>query len=243
VAVKYRTILGQSKQYAVKDLCAFFEVSRSGYYDWLKRQGESDKNEQLASWVRECFQKTKSTYGYRRVVLWIKKYKDSVVNHKAVLRVAEKYNLLAQIRRRKLIRQYSKEINKYPNILDRNFKTPAPNQKWATDITYIPTAKGFVYMAVVIDLHETFVVGHSVTSGMKSNLVTDTIRKAIKEEKVGIGLTLHSDQGTQYTSNMYNALSGEHAFQPSMSRRGNPYDNAVMEIFFGSFEPLKIHHM
>ncbi|MBT3319860.1 MAG: IS3 family transposase [Clostridia bacterium] len=227
---QYQIVQRYSKEYPISILCKMFEVSRSGYYVWLKRK---DKDEKLAGWIKQCQEETGQTYGYRRVKMWIMREKGQNVNHKAIIRVARKYKLQAVIRRSQPNFRYGKPSHKYPNILNRKFDASEPNKKWVTDITYIPTGRGFVYMAAVMDLYDNYIVDYSIARDQTASLVTDTIGRACKNEKFANGLILHSDQGTQYTSHAYKALSEEHSFLPSMSRAGNPYDNAVMENFFG----------
>ena len=133
-----------------------------------------------------------------------------------------KYDLLAQIRRRKPYAHYKQAVHKYPNLLKRTFNQPLPNRFWVTDITYIHTAKGMLYLCAVVDLCGKMVLSYRIGKDMTSSLVTDTVRDAMLKEKVADGLTLHSDQGSQYTSQAYFDLSQEYHFQPSMSSPGCP---------------------
>lgn len=211
-------------------MCAFFEVSRSGYYDFVKRMDEPDNDKFLADLIRECQAKVKNTYGYRRVKIWLLRETGLIVNHKAVLRVMNKYGLLAKIRRRRAWVNFGEHLHRYENVLNRNFKANKPNQKWATDISYIFTKQGVLYLSMIRDLYDNFVVAYHTGTEQTINLVTETIKKAKKE--VADGLLLHSDQGFQYTSSAYNTLTKEYAILPSMSRAGNPIDNAMAENFF-----------
>ena len=217
-------------------MCKVFEVSRSGYYDWRKRHDRTPKDQWLVDLIIECQQKCKQTYGIRRVWRWLQRQKGKVVNLKAILRIMRKLNLLSQIRRRKPYRNYQKAVHKYPNLLKRQFDQAKPNQVWVTDITYIPIPNGMLYMCAVVDLCGRKVLAYRIAGNMAASLVTDTIRDAMQQEKVTDGLVLHSDQGSQYTSQMYNDLSKEYHFQPSMSSPGCPYDNAAMENFFGTLK-------
>ena len=134
---------------------------------------------------------------------WLKTAKGKNVNLKAVLRIMRKYNLSAQIRRPRPYMRYQKALYKYPNILSRQFEQSKPNRFWVTDITYIPTSKGMVYMCAVVDLCGKMVLSYRIGTDMTATLVTDTIRAAKQKEKVTDGLALHSDQGSQYTSQAY----------------------------------------
>ncbi len=152
-------------------------------------------------------------------------------NPKTVLRVMQKYGLLSVIRRKKY-RNYGEYLHKYPNLLNRDFTTERPNQKWVTDISYIHTKQGVLYLSIIRDLYDNSIVAYKTGTEQNVNLVLSTIREAKKKEKVTAELQLHSDQGFQYTSQAYFKLIQSYGITPSMSRRGNPYDNALAENFF-----------
>lgn len=234
--LKYRVIERFRWKYPIDSMCHMFEVSRSGYYAWRKRQGKPAKDQWLVDLIIDCQQRCKQTYGCRRVRRWLKRRYGKNVNLKAVLRVMRKLDLLSQVRRRKPYQHYQQAVHKYPNLLQRVFAQPFPDRFWVTDITYIPTAKGMVYMCTVLDLCGKMVLAYRIGGNMTSSLVTDTVREACKKEKVADGLILHSDQGSQYTSQAYFDLSQEYHIQPSMSSPGCPYDNAAMENFFGTLK-------
>jgi putative transposase len=223
-------------KYPVKDMCKLLEVSRSGYYDWIKRLDTPDKDEWLASAIRLCQDKSRKTYGYRRVRLWLIRNYGVVANHKAILRVMNKYNLLSEVRRRRKYQQYSQSIYRYENILNRDFKAELSNQKWVTDITYVHTKQGVLYLSIIKDLYDGFIVGYQYGSEQTNDLVSRTVRNAIRNKMVANGLVLHSDQGAQYTSHEYHCLTKEYGIAPSMSRRGNCLDNACAESFFGQLK-------
>ena len=143
----------------------------------------------------------------------------------------QKYNLLSVVRRKKY-RNYGKYLHRYPNLLSRNFKAERPNQKWVTDISYIKTGQGTLYLSVIRDLYNNSIVAYKTGTEQNINLVLSTIRAAKRKEKVTAELQLHSDQGFQYTSHAYFKLTQSYNITPSMSRRGNPYDNALAENFF-----------
>lgn len=234
--LKYRVIERFRGKYPIDSMCHMFEVSRSGYYAWRKRQGKPAKDQWLVDLIIDCQQRCKQTYGCRRVRRWLKRRYGKNVNLKAVLRVMRKLDLLSQVRRRKPYQHYQQAVHKYPNLLQRVFAQPFPDRFWVTDITYIPTAKGMVYMCTVLDLCGKMVLAYRIGGDMTSSLVTDTVREACKKEKVADGLILHSDQGSQYTSQAYFDLSQEYHILPSMSSPGCPYDNAAMENFFGTLK-------
>ena len=211
-------------------MCKFFEVSRSGYYSYLKRMDMPANDLPLAEKIKECQDKCGKTYGYRRVHIWLER-NGIYRNPKTVLRVMQKYNLLSVVRRKKY-HNYNMGIHKYPNLLDRNFKADRPNQKWVTDISYIHANQGVLYLSVIRDLFDNSIVAYKTGTEQNINLVLSTIREAKKREKVTTELQLHSDQGFQYTSNQYFKLIQSYNITPSMSRKGNPYDNAMAENFF-----------
>ena len=229
-SIKYRVIHRFKNKYSVRDMCSFFRVSRSGYYAWTKNVDKEDPDKQIGELIRECQKKTRQTYGYRRVQIWLLREFGLVMNHKAVLRVMNKYNLLSKSRRKRKWVQNCESIHRYTNLLERNFYAERPNLKWCTDISYIPTKDGFVYLSVIKDLYDNFVVAYKVGTENNNNLVYETVKAAKREATAE--LQLHSDQGFQYTSTAYFKLTQSYGITPSMSRRGNPYDNALAENFF-----------
>ena len=229
-SVKYRVIYRNREKYAISEMCRFFDVSRSGYYDFVKRMDIPAKDLPLAEKIRECQEECGKTYGYRRVQLWLER---NGIHHnpKTVLRVMQKYNLLSVVRRKKY-HYYSQALHKYPNLLNRDFKAERPNQKWVTDISYIHTGQGVLYLSVIRDLFDNSIVAYKTSTTQNVQLVLETIKAAKRKEKVTEELQLHSDQGFQYTSHPYFKLTQSYNIIPSMSRRGNPYDNAMAENFF-----------
>ena len=229
-SVKYLVIYRHREKYAISEMCRFFEVSRSGYYDFVKRMDIPAKDLPLAEKIRECQKQCGKTYGYRRVYLWLER-KGIHHNPKTVLRVMQKYNLLSVVRRRKY-RKYDEYLHRYPNLLNRDFSAERPNQKWATDISYIHTKQGVLYLSVIRDLFDNSIIAYKTSTTQNVQLVLETIKAAKRKEKVTGELQLHSDQGFQYTSQAYFKLTQSYRITPSMSRRGNPYDNAMAENFF-----------
>ena len=211
-------------------MCRFFKVSRSGYYGYVARMDTPAWDFPLANKIRECQEECGNTYGYRRVHIWLER-NGIYRNPKTILRVMQKYGLLSVIRRKKY-RNYGEYLHKYPNLLNRDFSAERPNQKWVTDISYIHTKQGVLYLSVIRDLYDNSIVAHKTGTEQNVNLVLSTIKEAKKKEKVTAELQLHSDQGFQYTSHGYYRLTQSYGITPSMSRRGNPYDNALAENFF-----------
>ena len=232
IKVKYAVIYRHRQKYPVSTMCQFFGVSRSGYYDFVHRLDRPEPDMALAELLRLQQERCKRTYGYRRMWLWLEK---QGVHHdpKTVLRVMKKYDLLSEIRQARKWVQMGQQVHKYENLLNRDFKTNSPNSKWVTDISYIHTSEGVLYLSIIRDLYDNSIVAYKTAAQQTVNLVLDTIRLAMRKEKVVAGrLQLHSDQGFQYTSQAYFNLTKEYGITPSMSRRGNCYDNALAENFF-----------
>ena len=146
-----------------------------------------------------------------------------------------KYGLLSKIRRKRFF-HCGEQTRAYPNLLNRNFHADKPNQKWVTDISYIPTSQGTLYLSIIRDLFDLSIVAYKTSTHQNIKLVLDTIRLAMEKEMVTAELRLHSDQGFQYASQNYFALTQQYGITPSMSRRANPYDNAIAENFFSIFK-------
>ena len=231
--VKYQIIYMNRNRYPVSTMCRFFGVSRSGYYGYVKRLDQPAHDAFLADIIREQQKKCDKTYGYRRMWKWLEKVEKIHRNPKTILRVMKKYELLSEIRRRRKWKQMGQQLHKYENLLNREFQTNRPNHKWVTDISYIRTRQGILYLSIIRNLFDNSIVAYKTGTTQTVNLVLDTIRLAMqKEKKVAAELQLHSDQGSQYTSQAYFDLTKEYGITPSMSRRGNCYDNAMAENFF-----------
>ena len=240
-SVKYQVIFKHKDKYSINSMCKFFEVSRSGYYAFLKRMDIPDRDLPLAEKIRECQEESHRTYGYRRVHIWLER-QGIYRNPKTILRVMQKYNLLSVVRRKKF-KYVSEHLHKYPNLLNREFEAERPNQKWVTDISYIKTAQGFLYLSIIRDLYDNSIVAYKMDKEQSIKLVLDTIKAAKRKEKITAEVQLHSDQGFQYTSQAYFNLTQSYGITPSMSRRGNPYDNALAENFFSILKTECIHRV
>ncbi len=243
---KYPMIQKYSSQMPVKELCRYLKVSRSGYYYWLSHSGERSQRDRMEQTVggliQECQRKSDKTYGYRRVCSWLKREYGVRVGQKKVLRLMNKYGLLSETRRKRPAYLKHPPQNLFENVLSRNFCTSAPNQKWCTDITCVHTKKGILYLSVVKDLYDNFIVAFETGTSQDNALVLRTLKKARKE--MSEGLVLHSDQGFPYTSQEYLLQTREYQIIPSMSEPGSPLDNACAENFFGTLksECLYRHH-
>lgn len=233
-SVKYAVIYRHRTEYPVIVMCNFFAVSRSGYYSFVSRLGRPVKDAELIEKISQQQRKCFETYGYRRMWQWLKNNEGIYRNPKTILRIMKKYDLLSKIRRHRKWQQMGRQLHKYANLLNRQFHAQRPNSKWVTDISYIQTKQGVLYLSMIRDLYDNSIVAYKTGTRQTVNLVLDTIRLAMKQEKkkVAAELQLHSDQGFQYTSQAYFQLTQQYGITPSMSRRGNPYDNAMAENFF-----------
>ena len=215
-------------------MCAFFGVSRAAYYAWVKRVAGPDPDAGRKELIIKAYQASHRTYGYRRVTWWISQKCGVTINHKAVLRLMNRLGIRSVARKRRIYKSSDlASYHTYPNLLKRDFTAIRPNQKWVTDVTYILTREGWAYLSTIKDLYDNFIVAHQLGRENSVALVQQNLRKAKQKEKVTDGLVLHSDQGQQYTSQAYFVLTAEYNITPSMSRRGNCWDNAPMENFFG----------
>jgi putative transposase len=226
-------------------MCDFLNVSRAAYYAWVKRSCRPDGDEMRLKLVDLAYQASHRTYGYRRVQMWIAQKCEVNINHKAVLRLMNKLGVHSIARKRRFLKKNEDlgTYHHYPNLLNRAFSATRPNQKWVTDVTFIQTQQGWAFLSTIKDLHDGFIVAHHFTRNNSLELVMKTLKKAKQKEMVTDGLILHSDQGTQYTSHAYYALTKEYNITPSMSRRGNCWDNAVMENFFGHLKEEAIRQV
>jgi putative transposase len=218
-------------------LCAALEVSRSGFHAWLNRSpsARSRQDEVLLGVVGRSFKTSERTYGARRVWHDVLAEGLSCGLHR-IERLMRQNGLRARPRRRGLPKDTGERAAASPNLLDRAFEAPAPNQKWIADFTCIWTAEGWLYVAAVIDLFSRRVVGWAMKAEMTAQLVTDALIMAIWRRGKPDSLLHHSDQGSQYTSEQFQGLLAGHGITCSMSRSGDVWDNAAMESFFSSLK-------
>lgn len=229
----YRVIFRFEGKYPLGEMCRIFGVSYSGYCKWRIRQQQPDRDALLIQFIQARYTASNNSAGYRQITLQILNHYGVRVNQKKVYRIMKKLGIQSVARRQRPYTHYSQAVHRYENVLNRDFKAERPNQKWVTDITYIHTKQGVLYLSAIKDLYDAYIVGYRLATEQSVNLVTMTIKDALQREKAAGGLALHSDQGFQYTSHAYFRLTQEYDITPSMSRRGNCLDNACMENFFG----------
>lgn len=217
-------------------MCRFYEVSRSGYYDWAAKEQTKPDDQELIHFIVECHKRHKKCYGYRRIVKWLKQEKGLTVNHKRVWRITSQNNLLSVIRRQRPFRYVPNGNLHYENLMNREFHAEVPNEKWVTDISYIIVPEGTLYLSAIRDLCGNFIVAHKTAKRQDYSLVKSTIQAAVLTEKPPKDLIPHSDGGGQYRSWDYYFQLTEYGLTPSMSKPATPGDNAMAENFFSTFK-------
>lgn len=242
--MRYRFIEAKKGCYPIEMLCRLMQVSRSGFYAWRQRSesARAQANQALLEEIYAIYKDSRGVYGSPRVHAELQARGQSCGRHR-VARLMRMSQLQARQRRRfRPARSQPHVLPVAENRLDRQFQTEAPNQVWVADITYLWTAEGWLYLAAVLDLFGRRLVGYSMGSTMTRELVCDALKSAIGRRKPPQGLLHHSDQGSQYASLDYQRLLQQHAMIPSMSRKGNCWDNAVMESFFHTLKTERTHH-
>ena len=245
---RYRFIDAEKAAYPVSRLCGLLEVSSSAYYAWQAQQTPvsppppSDEA-RLRLHLRVLHKQSQGTYGRPRLTEALRT-QGFVVNPKRVARLMQEEGLAGRPRRRfTQTTQADPEAKFADNILDRQFSPSAPDQVWAGDITYIEVTGGFVYLAVLLDLYSRRVVGFAVADHVRSELIETALERAVAVRSVSPGFLHHSDRGSQYTSHSYQQRLAELGAIVSMSRKGNCWDNAPVESFFGTLKQERLHAM
>ena len=220
------------------------EVSRSGFYAWLARDRSerSKRDEELIVLIRLIHKDGRGTYGSPRIHRTLRT-RGERCGRKRVARLMAKIGLAGKARRRfrPQTTDSSHDDPIAPNIVKQSFLPDQPNPVWASDITYIATGEGWLYLATTIDLYSRRVVGWSMSDSLETKLPLDALRAALDDRKPAPGLIHHSDRGCQYASRAFRAVLSEHGIQASMSRKGNCYDNAVAESFFHTLKVELVH--
>jgi putative transposase len=219
-------------------MCRVLEVSVSGFYAWRKRPVSAREREdgELVERIVEIFQDHRGVYGSPRIHEALRD-EGIHVGRKRVIRLMQQVRLSAHCRTHRMVTTRANPLAQAAdNVLDRDFHADAPNQKWVADVTYVRTASGWLYVAAVLDLFSRRVVGWAMDAIFDEFLVERALRMAVTQRKPEAGLLHHSDRGCQYTSEAYQRFLKEHDIQISMSRKGNCWDNAVMERFFGTLK-------
>lgn len=236
--MRYAFIESLRGSYAIVSMCRWAKVSRSGFYKWRGRQpSERDKRRLEAERLLvNLFSKFKSRYGSPRMTVELNASGFSVSENTVAKWMANQQLKARNGKGYKYFPDVLARNHVSDNLLKRNFTASKPNEKWVSDITYIKVEKGFVYLAVVMDLFSRKIIGWSLDTTMTNQLIIDALNMAVASRRVEPGLILHSDRGVQYRSGEYQRLLLEEKIQPSMSRKGNCWDNAAMESFFARFK-------
>jgi putative transposase len=232
--VKYVFIRAHQAEFGVRAMCRVLRVHFSGFYAWLKeplsRRAQDDVRQ--TELIRRAWSDSGKVYGYRKLADDLRDLGEQVSENR-VARLASLAGILAQIGYKRRPGRYGgKPAVVASNTLDRQFEVAVPDKVWVTDITYIKTHEGWLYLAVVIDLFSRRVVGWSAQPSMTTDLALQALISAVWRRKPKATVMIHSDQGSQFTSREWQSLLGMHNLDASMSRRGNCHDNAVAESFF-----------
>ena len=239
--MKYRFINEHRHQYAITTLCRVLQVARAGFYQWLHKPVSAREydNARLLGLIRDSYAASRGVYGARRVFADLREAGETCGKHRvARLMRAHKIKALRGYKAPRPIKGRPSIIA--PNRLNRAFTVDAPNKVWVTDITYIRTWQGWLYLAVVLDLYARTVVGWSMKPTLAKELALDALLMAVWRRKPKHRVLVHSDQGSQYGSDDWKRFCLANQLEPSMSRRGNCWDNAVAESFFSSLKKERI---
>ena len=224
-------------------MCRLLAVSRSGYYEWLARppSPHADVDHQLQEKVQGYFAQGRGTYGTRRIKHLLAQ-EGLQVSRRRIGRLLRQAGLRCKTRRKfKAPTAAGQAQTVAPNQLNREFTVQEPDKVYVGDITYLPTGEGWLYLAVVLDLCSRAVVGWSMANHMRAELVNQALSMALWQRQPAAGLIMHTDRGSQYGADSYRQLLSQHAIQPSMSRKGNCWDNAVAESFFHTLKTELIY--
>ncbi len=235
--MKFNWIKQHENEFPTTVMCKVLDVSDSGYYGHrkLKPSATQQRREAISQAASKSYFESERIYGYRKV------YSDLPAKIKCceetVRRIMQQIGLFSRIKRRFIQTTDSNHTMAVAgNLLDRDFEATAKNTKWAADITYIPTEQGWLYFAAVMDLYSRRIIGWSMSERIDSQLVMDALKMAVHQRSPVAGLIHHSDRGVQYASEDFQDMLKSNGIICSMSRKGDCWDNACMESFFGSFK-------
>lgn len=241
--MKYQFIKRHRLEFPVVKMCRVLGVVASGYYSWLKhpKSKREQENEMLLEKIQEIFNKNKGRYGSPRITDDLREQGHQCGKNR-IAELMRQNGIKAKGKRKYKVTtdsEHSKQVA--PNLLNQKFTATAMNQIWVTDITYIWTREGWLYLAAILDLHTRGVIGWALESRMTKELVAKAFVQAIMNRKPPRGVIHHSDRGSQYASDDYRRLMKLYGFVPSMSRKGNCWDNALMESFFHTLKTELVH--
>lgn len=232
--MKYAFIQSHQQQHAAQRLCEILGVSTSGYYDWLNRKASQREQANIALLhkIRAIHRKSRERYGSPRIHKTLQQQGVHVARGR-VERLMRINDIKARrSRRHRRVYEHREPVSVASNTLNRAFTATQPNRKWVSDITFVPTRRGYLYLAIVLDLYSRAIVGWSMSARINGQLVIDALEMAIEQRGMPRNVLVHSDQGSQYTAGLYQQMLARYSMQCSMSRKGNCHDNAVAESFF-----------
>lgn len=236
----YQFIKAHRRQFSVETMCRVLGVAPSGYYEWLQQplSNRAREDARLLRLIKASYTASKGVYGAPRVFLDLREAGETCSKHRVARLMRENgLRALHGYRTRKWV--IGKPAVLIPNILQRQFTSTQPNTTWVTDITYIRTWQGWLYLAVVMDLFSRRIVGWAARPTIHRELVLDAVMQAVRRRRPR-GTLIHSDQGTQYGSDAWRRFCHANRLEPSMSRKGNCWDNAVAESFFSSLKKERV---
>ena len=242
--MKFHFIQTHGKEFSIQTMCKIFRVSRAGFYAWCKRPASQRKQDdrRILSHIKTSFKNSREAYGYRRIHQVLRDMKEPCGKHR-IARLMNENDIHPKSRRKFKVTTdsvHNKPI--HANHLARQFNAPSVNQRWVSDITYVPTVEGWLYLAAIMDLHSRKIVGWAMSDRLKEALVINALKMALLRRKIDGELLLHSDRGSQYASDNFQQLLNNHGILCSMSRKGDCWDNAAMESFFHTLKTECVYH-
>lgn len=229
------------QKYTISAILAALGIARSTYYRWTKEPNKALSKVELA--ITELCQKHKYRYGHRKITKLLKRYYKIKRHRNTVQRIMQKLNLQCRVKPKRKWKSQGETVIIAPNLLKRNFTASKPNEKWVTDITYIQYGPETKYLSTIIDLFNNEVVAYKLYNHQQTPLVVDTLNAALEARGNPKGVLIHSDQGSVYTSYAFQGLVQEKDLVSSMSRRGNCWDNAVIESFHSNIKSEEFQYI
>lgn len=242
--MKYQFIQNNRDYFDISRMCLILRVKRSGYYAWIKRPKSNRKKENmnLIKSIKIIHKQSQETYGSPRIHSVLKDMGMQCGKNR-IAKLMKENGIFSKIKKK--FRYKSKQLNDLntcDNIVNRVFNIKEPNKVWVSDITYIPTKEGWLYLCIILDLYSRKIIGWSMNKNMKTDLVLRSLQMALINRNPSEGLIFHSDRGVQYTSGMFKEVLKQHRIIQSMSRKGNCWDNACAETFFHTLKTELIKH-
>lgn len=242
--MKFAFIEKYEKEHCVGKMAKLFKVTRSGYYSWKSRPVSNRKleNEIITKQIIKIHEESKSRYGYPRVYKVLKS-KNIICGINKTAKIMQENKLQAKAKKKYKATTDSNHNNQvYENILDRKFSADKPNQAWVSDITFVHTREGWLYLCIILDLYSRKIIGYSTGNRIDTQLLLRAFMMAYSIRKPGKEIIFHSDRGVQYTSKLFQRRLNKYGFRCSMSRKGNCWDNACAESFFHTIKIEELNH-